>query len=62
MKKPKKILLIHPLGVNWIPGEKDMSRIANIMVPIGLLNLAAWVDKHGHTSAIHDCYAFPVQY
>ena len=61
MKKTKKILFIHPLGVNWIPGEQDMSRIANIMAPIGLLNLAAWIDKHGHTSAIHDCYAFPGQ-
>lgn len=59
MKNPKKILFIHPLGVNWIPGEKDMSRIANIMAPTGLLNLAAWVDRHGHGSAIHDCYAYP---
>ncbi len=59
--QPKKILFVHPLGVNWIPGEQDMSRIANIMAPMGLLNLAAWVDRHGHQSAIHDCYAFPGQ-
>jgi anaerobic magnesium-protoporphyrin IX monomethyl ester cyclase len=55
----KKVLLIHPLGVNWIPGEKDMSRIANIMPPIGLCGLAAWVEKHGHRAHIHDCYASP---
>jgi len=61
MNKKQNILFIHPLGVNWMPGEQDMSRIVNIMAPIGLLNLAAWVDQHGHESAIHDCYAFPGQ-
>src|SRR3990170_1658168 len=60
-KKRKKILFIHPLGVNWRPGEADMARIANIMPPIGLCSLAAWVEKHGHDASIHDCYAFPVQ-
>ena len=61
MNKKKNVLFIHPLGVNWIPGEQDISRIVNIMAPIGLLSLAAWIDKHGHRSAIHDCYAFPGQ-
>lgn len=55
----RKILLVHPLGVNWMPGEKDMSRIANVMPPIGLCSLAAWVEKHGFSAEIHDCYAFP---
>jgi len=59
MPESKKILFVHPLGQNWTPGERDMSRIANIMAPMGLLSLAAWVDKKGHQSAIHDCYAFP---
>ncbi len=59
MTKSKKILFVHPLGQNWTPGERDMSRIANIMAPMGLLSLAAWVDKNSHQSAIHDCYAFP---
>jgi len=57
----KRVLLIHPLGVNWMPGEKDMSRIANIMPPIGLLSLAAWVERHGHVADVHDCYASPGQ-
>lgn len=60
-KRKKKILFIHPLGVNWMPGEADMSRIANIMPPLGLCSLAAWVEKYGHTAFIHDCYAFPMQ-
>ncbi|MGD8885809.1 MAG: cobalamin-dependent protein, partial [Gammaproteobacteria bacterium] len=55
----KKIVLIHPQGENWVAGETDMTRIANIMPPIGLCSLAAWVDQHGHQSFIHDCYAFP---
>ncbi|UCE58699.1 MAG: cobalamin-dependent protein [Phycisphaerales bacterium] len=58
-RRPKKILFIHPLGVNWTPGERDMSRIANIMPPIGLCSLAAWLESHGHRADIHDCYAFP---
>ena len=57
--RSRKLLLIHPLGVNWTPGEPDMSRIANIMPPIGLCSLAAWVEHHGHQAEIHDCYAFP---
>ncbi|MCP5003430.1 MAG: radical SAM protein, partial [Planctomycetes bacterium] len=61
MSIKKKILLIHPLGVNWMPGETDMSRIANIMPPLGLLSLAAWVEKTGHEAYVHDCYAFPNQ-
>lgn len=44
-----------------MPGETDMSRVANIMPPLGLLSLAAWVEKHGHISSVHDCYAYPVQ-
>lgn len=57
--KNTKTLFIHPLGMNWMPGEKDMSRIANIMPPIGLCSLAAWVQRNGHHADIHDCYAHP---
>lgn len=60
MNNKRKILLIHPLGVNWVPGRKDMSRIANIMPPLGLCSLAAWVERHGHAAAIHDCFAAPM--
>ena len=56
-KTKKSVLLIHPLGANWIKGEKDFSRVANLMVPIGLCNLAAWLDKFGHDSVLYDCYA-----
>jgi anaerobic magnesium-protoporphyrin IX monomethyl ester cyclase len=59
MKPRKRILLIHPLGKNWTAGEQDISHIVNIMPPMGLLSLAAWMEKHGHPTDIHDCYAFP---
>ena len=58
----RKIVLIHPMGECWIAGEKDVSRIANIMPPLGLCSLAAWVEQHGHQAFIHDCYAHPDDY
>jgi radical SAM superfamily enzyme YgiQ (UPF0313 family) len=44
-----------------MPGQKDMSRVANIMPPLGLCSLAAWLERHGHPVAIHDCYAHPLR-
>jgi len=55
----KKILLIHPLGENATPGAQNITRVVNIMPPLGLLSLAAWLDQYGHQAHIHDCYAFP---
>jgi anaerobic magnesium-protoporphyrin IX monomethyl ester cyclase len=55
----KKILFIHPQGNNWLPGDQNISRVVNIMPPLGLLSLAAWLEKSGHLTDIHDCYAFP---
>ncbi len=57
----RNVLLVHPLGMNWLPGEKDMSRVANIMPPLGLLSLAAWLERRGHAVRVHDCYAWPGQ-
>jgi len=54
-----RIILVQPLGMNWEPGRKDMSRVANIMPPIGLCSLAAWVEKHGQKADVCDLYAFP---
>jgi len=54
-----RVFFIHPLGVNWMPGETDMSRIANIMAPLGILSMCAWLEQHGVASEVHDCYAFP---
>ncbi len=54
-----KILFIQPLGENWTRGQKDMARIANIMPPLGLCGVAAWLESLGHLADIHDCYAYP---
>ena len=50
-----RITLVHPAGFNFVPGQPDFSVLANRMPPIGILSLAAWLDKHGHETAVHDC-------
>ncbi|HEY0635413.1 MAG TPA: radical SAM protein, partial [Gammaproteobacteria bacterium] len=50
-----RITLVHPAGFNFVPGQPDFSVLANRMVPIGILTLAAWLEKHGHPTAVHDC-------
>jgi len=55
----KKILLVHPLGYAAAAAERDISRIANIMPPLGLAALSAFLDHHGVRSAIVDCHARP---
>ena len=53
------ILLVHPLGYTANAAVHDIARIANIMPPIGLASLAAWLDQHGFKTTIVDCYAKP---
>ncbi|MFH0935139.1 MAG: B12-binding domain-containing radical SAM protein, partial [Pseudomonadota bacterium] len=50
-----RITFVHPAGFNFVPGQPDFSVLANRMPPIGILSLAAWLDKHGHTTFVHDC-------
>lgn len=52
-----KTLFIHPHGSNWMPGMQDITTIFNIMPPLGLLSIMAWLEKHGYESEIIDCYA-----
>lgn len=54
-----KIVLVQPYGLNWEPGQNDMSRVVNIMPPIGICSLASWLEKHGHEAFLCDLYAFP---
>ena len=49
-----RVTLVHPAGYNFVPGQPDVTVIANRMAPIGILSLASWLDKHGHTSFVHD--------
>ncbi len=55
----KNILLLHPLGYQAAAASRDISRKANIMPPLGLASIAAYVDREGFNSRILDCYAHP---
>jgi len=55
----KRILLVHPLGYGADAAGRDISRLANIMPPLGLASIAAWLEKQGCAADIVDCYAHP---
>ena len=50
-----RIVLIHPRGFNWFPGKRDITDIANRMVPQGLLSIAAYLIEKGHDVYVYDC-------
>lgn len=55
----KRILLVHPLGYRTDAAGSDIARLANMMPPIGLASLAAWLDKQGFEALLFDCFARP---
>ena len=55
----RRILLVHPLGYGAASAAGDISRKANIMPPLGLAMLAAYVEQRGFIADIVDCYADP---
>jgi len=59
MLNDKKILLVHPLGYKADAAGHDISRIANIMPPLGLASIAAYLEQRGTGADIIDCYARP---
>jgi anaerobic magnesium-protoporphyrin IX monomethyl ester cyclase len=59
MLNDKKILLVHPLGYKAAAAGQDISRIANIMPPLGLASIAAYLEQRGVGADIVDCYARP---
>lgn len=50
-----RIVLVHPAGSNWVPGKKDVSATANRMAPLGLLCIAAFLERQGYPVAVEDC-------
>ena len=56
---PNFILLVHPLGYPASSAQRDISRIANIMPPIGLASIAAYLKTRRQESKIVDCFAYP---
>ena len=59
MLNPGRVLLVHPLGYHEDAASGDISRIANIMPPLGLASIAAFLERRGIRSTIVDCYARP---
>jgi radical SAM superfamily enzyme YgiQ (UPF0313 family) len=59
MPTPEKILLVHPLGYRADAAGKDITRLANIMPPLGLASLAAYMEQRSISSTIIDCFAQP---
>jgi len=55
-----KILFIHPYGSNFMAGVTDITTIFNVMPPLGLLSIMAWLESHAVPSEIIDCYATPL--
>lgn len=50
-----RIVLVHPAGSNWVPGQPDVTTVANRMAPLGILSMAAYLDDGRHQVLIHDC-------
>lgn len=54
-RRKKRIVLVHPRGFNWFPGKRDITDIANRMVPQGMLSIAAFLAQRGHEVFAYDC-------
>jgi radical SAM superfamily enzyme YgiQ (UPF0313 family) len=55
----KRVLLVHPLGYRADAAARDISRLANIMPPLGLASMAAFLERKGIGVDLVDCYARP---
>ena len=55
----EKLLLIHPLGYPSHAAPHDIARLANILPPLGLAGIAAYIEAHGIDVDIIDCFACP---
>ncbi len=49
-----------PLGYGSENAGRDISRMANIMPPLGLASIAAFLEKDNIRADIIDCYASPL--
>lgn len=54
-----RILLVHPLGYGAEDADRDISRKTNIMPPLGLASIAAYLEQRNISTHIIDCYAHP---
>jgi anaerobic magnesium-protoporphyrin IX monomethyl ester cyclase len=54
-----RILLVHPLGYRPEKAGSDITRIANLMPPLGMASIAACLESKGLHADIVDCVAWP---
>lgn len=54
-----KVLFVHPHGKNWMGSMKDISTIFNLMPPLGMMSIAAFLERQGIQVELLDCYAHP---
>ncbi|MBT3193779.1 MAG: radical SAM protein [Verrucomicrobia bacterium] len=59
MLNDNHILLIHPLGYSAGSAKHDITRVANLMPPLGLASIAAYLEQKGLSADIVDCFAHP---
>lgn len=59
MLNPRRLLLVHPLGYSAEAAGRDVSRLANLMPPLGLASMAAYLEQRGYVVDIIDCFARP---
>ncbi len=55
-----KVLFVHPHGSNWFGSGPDITTIFNVMPPLGIMGIAAYLEKRGISAEIIDCYATPM--
>jgi radical SAM superfamily enzyme YgiQ (UPF0313 family) len=55
-----KVLFVHPYGSNWMGSGKDITTIFNLMPPLGIMSIAAFLEQRGVEAEIIDCYANPM--
>jgi len=54
-----QVILVHPLGYKADVAKNDISRLANIMPPLGLAYIAAYLEKHDIHTIIVDYFSAP---
>lgn len=55
-----KVLFVHPHGKNWMGSMKDISSVFNLMPPLGMMSIAAFLEQKGVEVELIDCFARPV--
>ncbi len=56
----RRVLLVHPLGYQASAAAADIARKANLMPPLGLASIAAYLEEQGKKADILDCFAVPL--